>query len=58
MSQNVRSTRWFWFFIIVGVLIAAQVLPAIATHDTACGSPDAPKHWEFIPPHWECDRSF
>lgn len=58
MSRNVRSTRWFWFFIVLGAIIASQVLPAIATYDSACGGSDAARHWVVLPPHWECDRAF
>lgn len=58
MSRNTRSTAWFWFILVVGILVGAQVLYAVGTHDTACGSADAPKHWVVFPPHWECDRGF
>lgn len=58
MSRNTRSTAWFWVILVVGIVVAGQVMLAIGSHDSACGSPDAPKRWVVLPPHWECERGF
>ncbi len=44
-----------WWFLAIALLAFAMysLTVATATRDD-CGN--APKHWEFFPPEWECER--
>lgn len=56
MSRNSRNTVWFWLLLVLLLVGGYSGIVAASTHDKACGSRYAAKHWEFFPPHWECDR--
>ena len=52
-NTGTRSPLLLW---MAGAVIAYALASggvAVATLEE-CGGKDAPKHWELIPPRWEC----
>jgi hypothetical protein len=53
--ERVRK-RGFLFFVMVGVVVYVLLSAAIAVATVdKCGDESADKHWNFVPPSWECD---
>lgn len=55
MVRHRRSTRWFWFLLVVLVVGLYYGIVAASTIDH-CGR-DAPRYWNWVPPRWECTRT-
>jgi hypothetical protein len=61
MAPKIRGKKYDrrgsgpWWFIAIGVLAFAMYSLTVATA-TRADCHGGPKHWEFFPPAWECDR--
>lgn len=53
-----KNTLWFWGMLVVALAAGYSGLILVTTHDSACGSPEAPKSVRVFPPGWECETGF
>jgi hypothetical protein len=58
VSATRRNSVWSWIGIALALAIGFSAIIAVGTHDDACGTADAPKHWRVFPPGWQCETSF
>lgn len=50
-----RGNGPWWFIALAFVLFCLYSLAVAGATAEDCGE-DAPKHWEFFPPAWECEN--
>lgn len=57
LDTRISFQRRGVFLLMVGLMlyVAFSAATAVMTVDK-CGSDDSPKHWNFVPPEWECER--
>jgi ABC-type antimicrobial peptide transport system permease subunit len=54
MERTRKRGVLFFLMVAVVVYVLLSAAIAIATVDK-CGDESAAKHWNFVPPSWECE---